>query len=577
MKIPEMSSSSKRKAGQEEEDKDKLPDPDGPWARNKQFHPTPSSYADYRKHLLEAASAAFGPVGGPPLAKSETRGPMEQFAIYVELRDPKPLLELIRGYPFKDYQLEILLAQSLHANLLEVVGQLLDRAPALLNENLVEYAVRTPQVGLLAVKFLLTLLAEKNSTTVEQTAQLALKRLGQDQLILNETKIAKLRELAREGPEADQRELKRAANQQLADPEEAPEPVFRHEINDREFSCVRFTPDSRYLAVSDFGREIKMFDWRANRLEKTLDFSIGRDSVSRFTFSPDGQTVYAACHDKGRIMACRMDEQAADRKLEVKDWGYPYHMAVSHDGKLLAVGCEGSRLIVVDTAKWSLVKQIKLPVYNAVTSVCFSLDDRQLFTSIDDDTKVYAFDTQTWVQRSLLQGRRNIGSMVCHPTKPLLVGVSRYTTRMLWYYNYETGESGDTVFEEFGLIRCKLRFTGYGRYVVAAGSEGETVILDTENDWKSIRDVDTETASRHMDASASILGIVATCGRLTLCVYDIGGLARAQDSLGSAVSSGLANWGQPQSAWDAFLSYRLRDPRLFLFVNQFLTGSRHCY
>ncbi len=572
MKIPEMSSSSKRKAGQEEEDKDKLPDPDGPWARNKQFHPTPSSYADYRRHLLEAASAAFAPVGGPPLAKSETRGPMEQFAIYVELRDPKPLLELIRGYLFKDYQLEILLAQSLHANLLEVVGQLLDRAPALLNENLVEYAVRTPQVDLLAVKFLLTLLAEKNSTTVEQTAQQTLRRLGQDQLILNETKIAKLRELAREGPQADQAERKKQ-------PEgDAPAPVlFRHRINNREFGCVRFTPDSRYLAFADFSREVKMFDWRANRLEKTLDFSIGDDDVSMFAFSPDGQTVYAACHDEGRIMACRMDGPAAERKVEVEDWGYPYHMAVSHDGKLLAIGCEHSLLTIVDTTKWSLVRQIKLPMRTAVTSVCFSLDDRQLFTSIDGDTKVYAFDTQTWVQRSLLQGRRNINSMVCHPTQPLLVGVTGYTTRMLWYYNYETGESGDTVFGEFGLIRCKLRFVGYGRYVVVAGSEGETVILDTENDWKSIRDVDTETASRHMDASASILGIVATCGRHTLCVYDIGGLARAQDSLGSAVSSGLANWGQPQSAWDAFLSYRLRDPRLFLFVNQFLTGSRHCY
>ncbi len=574
MKIPEMSSSSKRKAGQEEEDKDKLPDPDGPWARNKQFHPTPSSYADYLRHLLEAASAAFAPVGGPPLAKSETRGPMEQFAIYVELRDPKPLLELIRGYLFKDYQLEILLAQSLHANLLEVVGQLLDRAPALLNENLVEYAVRTPQVDLLAVKFLLTLLAEKNSTTVEQTAQQTLRRLGQDQLILNETKIAKLRELAREGVQADQAERKKQ-------PEGgAPAPVlFRHRINNREFSCVRFTPDSRYLAFSDFGRDVKMYDWRANRLEKTLDFSIGDDAVSIFAFSPDGQTVYAACHDEGRIMVCKMDEPAAERKVEVKEWGYPDHMAVSHDGKLLAVGCEGSRLTIVDTAKWSLVKQIKLPAYNSVTSVCFSYDDRQLFTSIGDDDQVYAFDTQTWVRRDLID-RRNLYSMTCSPTKPLLVGVSR-TTNTAWTYNYETKESTEEVFAEFSFLRGNLRFSGHGRYLVIVSSDGEIAILDTENDWKIIYNTDLEFGILHMDASASMLGIVALCGRTNLRVFDVGRLARAQDSLGSAVSSGLANWGESQSAWDVFLSHRLRDPRLLLFANQFLTGARHfnrrCY
>ena len=566
-------SSSKRKAVQEEEDK--LPDPDGPWARNKQFHPTPSSYADYRRHLLEVASAAFGPVGGPPLAKSETRGPMEQFAIYVELRDPKPLVELIQGYPFKDYQLEILLAQALHANLLEVVGHLLDRAPALLNENLVEYAVRTPSVDMLSVKFLLTLLAEKHSTTVEQTAQQTLRRLGQDQLILNETKIAKLRELAREGVQADQRELKKAANQQLADPEEAPEPVFEHTIKDREFGCVRFTPDSRYLAFSDFGREVKMFDWRMNRLEKTLDFSIGRDSVSRFTFSPDGQTVYAACHDKGRIMACRMDEQAADRKLEVKDWGYPYHMTVSHDGKLLAVGCEGSRLIVVDTAKWSLVQQIRLPAYNAVTSVCFSLDDRQLFTTVANVQGVHVLDTHSWMRQVLLDMYGNIHSMICHPTKPLLVGVE-LAAQEIWTYNYETKESGTATFAQLDQFRCRLQFSGHGRYVVITSSrEGEAAILDTQDEWKRIYSADLEPAANQMDASFTILGIVAVCGRTVLHVYDLRGVGKAQDSLGSAVSSGLANWDQPQSAWDAFLSYRLRDPRLFLFVNQFLTGSRH--
>lgn len=43
---------SKRKA---EEDEDKRPDPDGPWANNKQFHPTPSFYPDYRRELLRAA------------------------------------------------------------------------------------------------------------------------------------------------------------------------------------------------------------------------------------------------------------------------------------------------------------------------------------------------------------------------------------------------------------------------------------------------------------------------------------------------------------------------------------------
>ena len=565
-------SSSKRKA----EEEDKRPDPEGPWA-NKQFHPTPSSYEDYRKHLLDAASAAFVPVGGPPLSKSETRGPMEQFAIYVELRDPKPLLELIRGYPFKDYQLEILLAQSLHANLLKVVGKLLDRAPALLNKNLIKYAVRTPQVGLLTIKFLLALLAEKNSTTVEQTAQQTLKRLGQDQLILNETKIAGLRELAREGVPDDQNEKKKAKNRKR---EDDLVPVFEHQIGNGEISCVRFTPDSRYLAVSDYGREVKMFDWRKNRLEKTLDFSIGQDGVSKFVFSPDGQTVYAACHDEGCIMACLVYEQEADRKLEVEGWAYPTRMAVSHDGKLLAVGCEGSRLTIVDTAKWSLVKQIRLPGHSPVTSVCFSLDDRQLFTSIADDRRVYAFDTQTWVQRDLPQDTSTINSMVCHPTKPVLVGVARSGTRA-WTYNYETKENGEAVFSEFDPFRCELRFSGHGKYLVIVSRTGEIAVLDAQDEWKQVYSDETNLTILHMDASDAILGLIAISTRNLVRIIDPVNVARSRESLGSVVSSGLANWGEPQSAWDVFLSHRLRDPRLFLFANQFLTGAQHfnrrCY
>lgn len=554
---------SKRKSQEEE------PDPEGPWA-NKQFHPTKSSYSDYRQNLLRMA--AVSRVGGPPVRRSETQGPMEQFNIHVQLRDPKPLLELVRNYRFKDYQLEILLAQSLHANLLEVVGQILAKMPALLNEQLVEYAVRTREVAVLSVSFLLSLLAEKNSTTVEQTAQGALKRLGQDQLILDQAKMAKLKELARKGAPADPR--KEEEKEKQRHPGELV-PAFEHEVDGGEVSHVQFTPDGRYLAFSTYNQEIKVYDWRANRLERTLDFSIGGDDVSMFTFSPDGRTMYAACHNDGRIMACRMDEQKAERNLEVKDWGYPYHMTVSHDGKLLAVGCDGSRVTLVDTAQWSLVQQITLPGHSTVTSVCFSLDDRQLFATISSSGAVYAIDTATWVRRDLIQNGGDVYSMVCSPTRPWLVGVGSNTS-FLWYYNYETGETGEATFSELNESRCNVRFTSNGKYVVVAARDGEVTILDTEDGWKQVYHVETERGAFHFDASASSFGVIATCNRDTVRVFDLKGLERAHESLGSAVSSGLANWGQPQSAWDMFLSHPLRDARLFLFANQFLTGARHC-
>lgn len=553
---------SKRKPVEEE------PDPEGPWANNKQFHPTKSSYSDYRQNLLRMA--AVSRVGGPPVRRSETQGPMEQFAIHVQLRDPRPLLELIRNYRFKDYQLEILLAQSLHANLLEVVGQILAKMPALLNEQLVEYAVRTREVTVLSVSFLLSLLAEKNSTTVEQTTQEALKRLGQDQLILDQAKIAKLKDLARKGAPADPRkeeeEKQRHAGELV--------PAFEHQVDGGEISHVQFTPDGRYLAFSVYNQEIKVYDWRVNRLERTLDFSIGGDDVSMFTFSPDGRTMYAACHDDGRIMACRMDEQKADRNLQVNPWGYPLRMTVSHDGKLLAVGCEGSRVTIVDTVQWSLVQQITLPGHSAVTSVCFSLDDRQLFATISSDGAVYAFDTATWVRRDLARNGGDVYSMICSPTRPWLVGVGR-STSFLWHYNYETGETGEATFSQFNELRCNARFTGNGKYVVITTRNGEVTILDAEDEWKQVYHVETERGAFHLDASATSFGVIATCNRDTVCVFDLKGIERAQESLASAVSSGLANWGQPQSAWDVFLSHRLRDPRLFPFVNQFLTGCRH--
>jgi DNA-binding beta-propeller fold protein YncE len=566
---------SKRKA--DKEDEDKRPDPDGPWA-NKQFHPTPSFYSDYRRELLEAAAAAFAPVGGPPLFATPTRGPLDQCIAYIALRDIKPLLELVTGYRFDEDQLAILLARALHANLLEVVGKLLERAPALLNENLVEYAVRTRFVNLLSLVFLVTLLAEKNSTTVEQTANQALKRLGQDQFILDQDKISKLKELAREGAPADkvddddkEVEVKRHLAKQI---EESPEPVFRLELDTNSIMHVCFTPDGRYLAVADLRLKVDVHDWKTGVLKNTLDFSIGEQEVSMLAFSPDGQTMYAAAHEQGRIMACRMNDQKADRVLEVKDWGYPYHMAVSHDGKLLAVGGEHSLLTIVDTAKWSLVRQISLPYFSVVRSVCFSYDDQQLFAATANDSTVYAFDTQAWVQRVLLEGKHNTNSMICHPAKPLLVGVAG-SASTVWTYNYETHETIIAVFWDWKLYGCKIQFSRNGRYLVVAARGGEVAILDTEDDWKEIYAVDIDTSVMHMAASDVILGVIATCNQSVVSVFDIRGAVSSQDSLGSVVSAGLSNRGQPQSAWDAFLSTRLRDPRILLFANQFLTGSRH--
>lgn len=558
---------SKRKPEEDE------PDPEGPWAdKSKKFHPTHSSYSRYRLDLLRAASVA--PVGGPPIFKSELRGPMEQFGVYIQLRDPKPLLELVRNYPFKDYQLEILLAQALHANLLEVVGQILEKMPALLTEKLAEYSVRAREVSVLSVSFIVTLLAEKNSTTVEQTAQGLLKQLGQDQLILDHAKVNRLKELARQGVPADE-PVEEKNRRRFENGEQRP--VFEYEIERGQISRVQFSPDGRYLASANFSPEISVFDWRKNQLERKLDFSIGGDDVTMFTFSPDGQTVYAACHEDRKIMACRMDEQKADRNLNVDDWYYPYCMAVSHDGKLLFVGCERSTVIIVDTAKWSLVRRIVLPGHSAVTSLCSSLDDRQLFATVGTESRVYALDVATWDRRDLVRVRHDVHSMTCSPVKPLLVGVGRHAN-FFWYCNYETGEIQELELGVPGMFftRANVKFAGDGKYVIIVSRSGDVVVFDTENEWKQVYYVETDHGAFSLDVLNSPFGIIAINNNNTACVFDLKGIARGQESLAAALASGLANWRQPQSAWDVALTRGLEDPRLFLYINAFLTGARHC-
>lgn len=557
---------SKRKPAEEE------PDPEGPWA-NKQFHPTKSSYSSYRQQILSASSAK--PVGGPPILRPDLMGPMEQFGVYIQLRDPKPLLELVSNYQFKDYQLEILLAQSLRANLLEVVGRILEKMPALLTENLAEYAVRTREVTVLSLSFIVTLLAEKNSTTVEQTAQGVLKRLGQDQFILGQAKVNKLKELAREGAPADQPKEAKAPR------DDKPKPVFEH-LEDHDISRICFSPNGKLVAYSHYGSEaVKVWDWRTNRLEKTLDFPLSEDEdsddvVSMFAFSPDGQTVYAASHEKGQVLAHRLDEEKASKSLHIPTHNYPRSMAVSHNGKLLAIGRENNQLHIIDTVKWSLVREISPLVYGPVTSVCFSLDDRQLLVATMSDDDVKAYDTDTWADRVLTRDRLDVHHMVGSPIKPLVAGICD-RARTVWYFNYQTGENEEVDLADERQVDCHLEFSGHGRYLIAVSLRGEVTILDTENKWKRVYYVETGARAVHMDASPTAPGVIATCNRGVLRVFDLNTTARAQESLGSAVSSGLANWGQPQSAWDVFLSHRLRDPRLFPLVNQFLTGCRHYY
>ncbi|OQE28532.1 hypothetical protein PENSTE_c003G04919 [Penicillium steckii] len=151
---------------------------------------------------------------------------------------------------------------------------------------------------------------------------------------------------------------------------------------------VAFSPDGRYIA-SDEGPGIKLFDASSGAYLKTL---LGHsDIVPGLAFSPasDNYTLASASWDsKAKLWDCQVTTN--DRPVGICSKSYD-HLALSRDGKTIAIGSEQNEITLLDTATGTRIHTFEIE--EVIDMIAFSPNDKTLAASLHNVVRIWDLST----------------------------------------------------------------------------------------------------------------------------------------------------------------------------------------
>lgn len=170
------------------------------------------------------------------------------------------------------------------------------------------------------------------------------------------------------------------------------------------FSAVHFlafSPDSNLLAVGKDGGTVEIWDVTAQLLKATVARDGQYDSVETLLYSPDGSKL-VRLNRGGQIY---LYETTAYQPITTSPLSVRARsIAVSPDGKLLAVGCEDHKVRMVLVATLETVATF--PGHNAdVSAVAFSADGKTLASADGPILSGGAFRIYLWDIDRLTAGK----------------------------------------------------------------------------------------------------------------------------------------------------------------------------
>lgn len=211
--------------------------------------------------------------------------------------------------------------------------------------------------------------------------------------------------------------------------------------NAEQVYSVAFSPDGKFLASGHLDATVNLWDWKKGKLIKTLNpgklIRKQSDRVVTFvTFSPDSQTL--ASSSGGNTVIKLWNVSTGELRREIVEKQSVTSVTFSSNGQMLASGGLGRTVELwnPENGKWlrTLGKHTH-PVY----SVAFSPDGKILASGSGDNTiKLWSLRTQD-KSRTLEGHSDDVTSIAFSPNGQTLISGSWDKTVRLW--NLRTGQT----------------------------------------------------------------------------------------------------------------------------------------
>jgi len=239
------------------------------------------------------------------------------------------------------------------------------------------------------------------------------------------------------------------------------------ENHDSDVYSVSFSPDGQILASASHDKTIKLWDVQTGKQITTLD---GHDHyVLSVSFSPNGQILASASWDK----TIKLWDVQTGKQITTLNGHDHYVLSVSFspDGQLLA-SASHDKIIKL----WDVQTGKQITTLNghddSVLSVSFS-PDGQLLASASTDKTIKLWDVQTGKQITTLNGHDLVNSVSFSPDGQILASASTDKTIKLW--DIQTGKEITTLDGHHDFV-LSVSFSPDGQ-ILASASRDTTIKL----------------------------------------------------------------------------------------------------
>jgi WD40 repeat protein/class 3 adenylate cyclase len=257
---------------------------------------------------------------------------------------------------------------------------------------------------------------------------------------------------------------------------------------------LEFTPDGRSVVSSDLDGSVRVWNVATGAVGEEL--SAHRGPVWQLAVSPDGRTLYSA-GDDGRMMLWDIH---GDRRLvrsfsprgEFEALGTPRGIAVSPDGKTLALTERGGAVDLFDTGTLQRRKSVKA-MRGFAAAVAFSPDGRLLAVG-GEDGDVTLWDARTLAPAGALRGISDTVQAVAFSPDGEVLAAAPVDAARPRLHVWNVGRRTVAARVDTTAV-ASLAFSPDGRVIALSSLDGGTEIRDARS-GRLLRRLSSEDLSR---------------------------------------------------------------------------------